>query len=474
MDKKINPAVGKIKKSVNRFGLLSTKKQLLWIGLLIAIIAGIGLVIFFLGQATQQKYLKQETPEACNLPKVDFKESAFSIGVPEGWIHEVDNGTVAIMEDKSNTTAAFLYTARLERNLSAGQFLSEFANVFENTIVNSGGKFTLGEVVQEGQIATASADATVEEGDLTGRFQVEKNDTFVTLKVYWAPASQFKEKEVLLKDVVGCFTRHEVLNEEILAAAQNYDKEKDRPVELLPHNGNYFKLLLPSGFEVTGETDSGVDISRSDNRAGFSYAYVTGAQGPYIPQSWAETILPQYGVTNARLGSPVSIPSPVEGYVIEEFDFVGTLAGVSTKGKITVGVYNTPDFGFGQSSSMFTAIQVAAEDVWPKVSTLLQQVQNSVEITSVGSRGNVTLPPNRPMETTGGSSITSSYDYANSVSDRAHENWSEAMRGYEPVESPSTGTKYDAPLNSWNPSGPEGAGYYRALPGGGLEKLSQE
>lgn len=89
-------------------------------------------------------------------------------------------------------------------------------------------------------------------------------------------------------------------------------------------------------------------------------------------------------------------------------------------------------------------------------------------ITDIGdTRRKTMLPPNRPMlSSTSGSSITSKSSY----SDKSSEGWAEAMRGYEEVESPTTGQKYDAPLNSWNPSGPQGAGYYRGLPDGSLEK----
>ena len=43
--------------------------------------------------------------------------------------------------------------------------------------------------------------------------------------------------------------------------------------------------------------------------------------------------------------------------------------------------------------------------------------------------------------------------------------------GYENVYSPTLGDHYLAPLNSYWEGGPEGGGYYRELPGGGVEKL---
>jgi len=51
------------------------------------------------------------------------------------------------------------------------------------------------------------------------------------------------------------------------------------------------------------------------------------------------------------------------------------------------------------------------------------------------------------------------------------EKWSEAILGYENVYSPTTGEHFQAPLNSYWESGPDGGGYYRELPGSGFEKL---
>ncbi|MDO9545672.1 MAG: hypothetical protein Q7J07_02845, partial [Pelolinea sp.] len=51
------------------------------------------------------------------------------------------------------------------------------------------------------------------------------------------------------------------------------------------------------------------------------------------------------------------------------------------------------------------------------------------------------------------------------------EKWSEAILGYENVYSPTTDEHFQAPLNSYWESGPDGGGYYRELPGNDFEKL---
>jgi hypothetical protein len=52
------------------------------------------------------------------------------------------------------------------------------------------------------------------------------------------------------------------------------------------------------------------------------------------------------------------------------------------------------------------------------------------------------------------------------------DKWSEAILGYENVYSPTTGEHWEVPLNAYDPAGPDGPGYYRAIPNG-FEKLER-
>src|SRR5690606_37173998 len=121
----------------------------------------------------------------------------------------------------------------------------------------------------------------------------------------------------------------------------------------------------------------------------------------------------------------------------------------------------------------YAGIQVANADKWAAYAPALNAIQASIQQDEAGQAlGNLPALPNYTTETVfgttgGGSSVTSSSRYQDEVSDRSSQKWADAMRGYEEVTSPSTGQRYDAPLNAWNPSGPDGGGYYRQLPGGG-------
>jgi hypothetical protein len=411
--------------------------------------------------------------ENCTLPTEEFIEHAFSIGVPAGWIHEVGNDTIAIMEDDRNLTAVFIYTAKLEQNLSAAEFLREFGNVFQSIIEDGGGRFSLGESLMVGDTATADAQATVEEGDVQGVFAVDKAGGFVTLRVYWAPVAEFASKEDILKEVADCFTRHTIVSDSMISAAAssrlNESGSGAGTANLIPQQGRYFSYAIPATWKVLAETDAGIDLEGPNAEAAVSVTYVTGAEGPIANRDWAERSLGNVGIS-AQLGATQSIVGIDENHTVEAYDFTGTLGGNAVNGKVTVGMYNVYA-PLATYSSPFSGIQVALAGRWEQYRATTQAIQDSITITDIGARKDIKLPSGNRIEDVGGSAITSSYEYQQEVGDRSSNNWADAMRGYDTVESPSTGDRIDAPLNSWNPHGPEGEGYYRGLPGGGVEKL---
>lgn len=412
----------------------------------------------------------------CSLTKIEYPENAFSIGVPNGWLYEVDNGTVSIMEDETNTTSAFLYTAKLEREVTTQEFLEAFSTIFKQTIEAVGGTFQTANIQYSDQEATSEISSKIDSVEIKGRMIVMKSGNFVVFKSYWAPVDSYESKEPLLEEISGCFARNRVLTDEILEVAGKRGDVKDStPVGLEAHKGKYFKLKKPSNFNVTGETDSGIDLTRNDGNAGFSYAYATGFTGGYTPRSWAERALPEFAkIQNAKITDGVVLPSQISGHSIQEFQFTGNLNSTPVTGKVTVGVYQAPYYGVGvKYSSAFWAIQIATPENWESAKGTLQTIQDSFEIIDIGAtRKNTLLPSNRPMESSRSSVTSRSSSYSSALDDESSENWAEGMRGYETVSSPSTGQNYDVPLNSWSSYGPEGAGYYRELPGGSVERLN--
>lgn len=414
---------------------------------------------------------------SCSLPVVEYKSNAFSIGVPKGWIYNVAYGTVSIMQDESNTTAAFLYSAKLKKEVSSTEFLNQLAYVFNKTIENVGGTFSMNTPTVTTNGASADITATVGEA-LKGKMTVERSGDFMILRAYWAPVGDYTAQEPQLKEIVGCFARTKILTDEILLSAHDDSGTLIGEVEsgvLKEYTGRYFKLNKPDNFKVDAETDSGIDLTRTDGNAGFSFSYATGFTGSYTPRSWALKALPQYAkITNLSLGEGQSVEAAIKGQTIQAFNFTGSLGSTSVKGKATVGIYSTPYTGIGdQYTSAFWGIEIATPAVWDGVKSTLQAMQDSLTIIDIGAtRKNTLLPANRPIESVSATKITGNSSYSETAEKLSGENWDDAMRGYETVVSPTTGDRMDVPLNSWSSYGPQGPGYYHEISGGNsLEKL---
>jgi len=417
------------------------------------------------------------TGTTCTLPKQEIKEQAFTIGVPTGWLYELNNGTVSIMKDASNSEGAFLYTAKLNKtDMTAKEFLTASSGFFVKSVADEGGTFAVTDIKDIENGAEGTIEASLSNTAIGGLYKVEKEGDFITLRAYYSPKNDIEASRKNLEEVVGCFSRTTTLTTEILAAVKaNEEVAKATPSGFTKYTGKYFSLSLPTGYKVTGESDSGIDISRNDMSAGFSYAYVTGAKGPYTSEAWTAYALPKFAdIQNLSLGAGKSVPSKIGDMKVEEFSFTGVLSGTTNvSGKVTTGVINTTDLGMGSSTSAFWAIQVAKPEVFDSVSAILQTIQDSVNITDIGdTRRKTMLPPNRPMESSGGSSIPAK-NPGSSVSDESGQDWADAMHGYQTMESPTTGDKYDVPLNSWNETGPDGPGQYIKLPNGDTQKLEE-
>lgn len=411
---------------------------------------------------------------SCPYPTRTIPELAMTYGVPDGWIAELENGTLAIMEDDTNTTTAFIYTAKLERDLTATEFLQSFGDVFRSTIEDAGGTFSLGSpTVSDGGTASADASATVTEGDLRGVFTVLKDTGFVTFTAYWAPTAELAEKESQLQDILNCFSRSTALTDaQLTAAGEAADQQATGDASANPwgaltarSDGN-FTFSAPANWASlptsSGDTTSlALDAPTGD--ASVVFISNLGRYGAADPQEFAVTTMSvTYGI-QATLSNPQTLDGGVSAW-----DFTGTFNNKRVAGAVSVLIAPYQTF-----FAHYLGIQITNENVWTEYAPTLNQIQSSIRLTDAATQVN-SLPalPNYSTDTVFGDSVTSSQKYKQEVSDKSADNWADAMRGYETVESPSTGDTYDAPLNSYNPTGPDGPGYYRELPGGGMEQLT--
>lgn len=414
----------------------------------------------------------------CKFPVTSYTAFAASYGVPENWIVEEANGTLAIMEDDSNLVTAFIYTAKLEQDMSASEFLDVFGGVFQATIEDAGGSFALGEISTKENTASSDAGATVAEGDLRGVFTTKKEGEFITFTAYWSPIAEFAAKEATLKAILDCYSRTTILTDADLAGAAEAAKIQ-QPLsgartpqpwgDLVSKTDGNFSFEAPENWtsNVSSASEStGLTLDSPESDASVAFLYNLGRYGVVSKQEFAQnTMLITYGIS-ATLSNHQSVDNA------DLWDFEGTFAGKSVRGAVAVRIEEYQTF-----FAHYLGVQIANADLWTTYAPTLNAIQASIRLTDAGQQlASLPAQPNYDTEalfgTEAGSSVTSGQKYKQEVDDKSADNWSDAMRGYDTMESPSTGQTYDVPLNAYNPTGPNGGGYYRELPGGGLEQLT--
>ena len=427
------------------------------------------------------------TAAACSLPTHDVATKAYTYGAPEGWVVEQGDTTLAIMEDSSNTTATYIYTAKLERDAPADKLLQQFGEIFKNAVQGSGGTFALASATSTTNGASAPISATVNNQSLSGTLTVVKDSNFATMTIYWAPTSDLSTKETQLKQIASCYHRTTALTDEQLsaasAAANEATTKSTAPLAtsnpwgpLVSGRDSSFTFQAPDSWTSNVSSSYGdspstsITINAPDDTAAVAFLYNLGRNGVSDTKEFARTAMRLSYSINASLSNYQKLDGDIDAY-----DFSGTFQGKSVRGAVAVKVEPYQTF-----FAHYVGVQIANADLWDTYAPTLNTIQASIRLTDA-SREVSSLPPlpnysteqlfgsnNRPS----GSAITSSSKYADEVEDAASDNWASAMRGYETTESPSTGNRYDVPINAWDPHGEDGAGYYRSLPGGGVEKLN--
>lgn len=406
----------------------------------------------------------------CNLPRYENAGGAFRYGLPEGWLADTSGGTLTISDDANATTAAVVYTARLLHDRGADWFLGQFGEIMNASFAQSGGWYALADQSGSGSAATATVSAAIGDEPVSGEMAVDIDDGFVTLKAMWAPSGVFSDRSALLGQVLGCYERITALDDSQLAAATDEAARPDPAASggspwgpLEAGNAGTFSFEAPQSWNASpssGGTGSSIALTAPANDAAVGFIFDLGRYSA-TQQQLIDTVFSAYGI-QATLGGSSTAANGATVY-----DMSGTIGGGSMRGMIAV--LTVPYLTFFAN---YVTLVVTAPEQWDQNEPTLTAIANSILLTDAsGPLTQLPAMPDLSIEAVFGNTVTSSREYRNAVEDRASEEWAEAMRGYETVESPTTGERWDVPLNAWDPAGPYGAGYYRTLPGGGGVEL---
>jgi hypothetical protein len=307
----------------------------------------------------------------------------------------------------------------------------------------------------------------------------------MTLKVYWAPESELAQDEPALRQVMSCFKRQTLITRKAPVAPRGGPSTKvpgrgarpvasaPKPAAMQPYRDRFFAMQLPAGWQTTDESEHGIDMVAKDRSMAFGFGWILNPMlraDQYAVQSL------QRFYPNAQVVQQGWQPAP-QGWAAAAIEFVATApSGYPMHGVIRVAQ--------GQGV-MLSFVWTAGTQIWDQARPTLEAMANSIQIqpaavaqVQAGIRRQLaSYPPvqssvaSAPASSSSGSAWNDSVNARWESEDRINQGWSDAILGQDHTRSPSTGDTYVVPNNAWSDTGPQGAGYYREVPGGGVERL---
>jgi hypothetical protein len=242
---------------------------------------------------------------------------------------------------------------------------------------------------------------------------------------------------------------------------------------LVVRQGQYFRASMPAGWQWT-ENANAVEMVAPDGVTGSSASLVIGMFGQATPRGYLQQVLQSLGYADARVVSWQDLP-PQPAFMnfvwqIGHAELAFTYRGQPVRAAATVGVIQ----GAGQYAAVVLAGQAPVAS-WDQARAWLLRVAHSVTITNprqVAGVDRMVLPGNIPHDYIYGD-YNDSWQARGIPEDRLSQARREGMMGYEEVVSPTTGERFEMPLETYdatvggyrNPNQPREILFPRTWPG---------
>jgi len=440
----------------------------------------------------------------CILPTHTDEYSAFTIGHPTGWLLDFSTDTIIVAKDESQTEGALVFPARLRRtDIPPERLATLFAEGLGRSIARKGGTSELTEKRTDGRAATAVILATIGGVQLKGPLQVVESPGFVTLKLYWAPKDAFDAEEPTLKQILTCFKRETILPARVArrtaapppnrvtrvgfqtppaagtpgapatpSSATSSTTSSAAVLPLKPYPGRYMHAQLPDGWKVTTEIENGIDVIAPNNAGHVGFGWFANPQRFQDPASLLRAELAKH--PGAKIVKEGQVAGP-PGWVIFEAEYESGPAHIYTRFANGRGIsishgWDAPVGAWSNLRPTFEAV-LASIEIQP-AAVAKTQADVRAQLASYPHPKPPVYLSDRPSSSSGSNDLMSSWQKREAAQDQANQGMDDYIRGQEWVKD-SSGTTFPAPTSAWNATGPQGAGYYKATPGGGAELLQQ-
>ncbi len=380
--------------------------------------------------------LTSSNSTSCSLPLTHDTYQGFHVGVPAGWDLSTLDGTVSVAKNTSGTEASLIYAAALTSGMTPSTFFASYMRYQQQLVAKTGASLTFQMQPDVGGLPRASVRVQSKRLNVVGEASVavlplhtQFSSKEAVFSVYWAPPSRLAADGAMLAAIGQCYGPE---------PASLFQVFRDQS----------FTYILPPGWTTFDEGQDNIDLRGYSNRADVSYLFF-GIPAQYnTPPLALSHIFDVDKVTITSVLSTISSPpqqtssGAVQG--VEYVEFLGRSAGLTIHGL----VYILTDSG---SSGTFGVMRLgaASTDLWNSVNGGLIEMMGSIEHSFVQDLQDIQRL-NQQWQ-----------------AESAQEaNFDDIINGQQLVQDPSTGAYYEAPYASYEPSGPNGPGYY--LPNGQL------
>jgi hypothetical protein len=414
----------------------------------------------------------------CAMSTHQDEYAGFAIGYPKGWLLDYSTETIVVSKNEKQMVGALVFPARLRRDdVPAERLAMLFAEGLGRSIARKGGSTELTDQKTSGKVATATILATIDGVELKGPLQVVEQPGFVTLKLYWAPKSDFDKEESTLKQVLTCYQRKTLITAkhaspppEGRVTKVGYPAAKaTAPVQALqPHRGKFMNISMPAGWVIKDENDHGIDVMTPDKGTGVGFGWFMKPHQPN-PMAMVKQHVAGYQGTLRRLEY---VRAAQRGWIVAEGEW-------EAKGTGTHGIERVAE---GPRGIAMSWTWMGPTATWKTLVPTLEAIAASAQITptamaNVQAEARAALaavPRFTPSYTTasadsssggGSDDLMSGWQDREDRKDRANQDFDDYIRGNERVTN-SAGDTLIAPTSAWNSTGPQGAGYYEATPNG--------
>jgi hypothetical protein len=364
-------------------------------------------------------------------PTVDSYDG-FHIGVPDGWDLFTLDGMIFVSKDPASTEVAVVRPGLMSAGLTPAAYFVAALSKLQQHLALAGLTMTSTLTSPIAQMPAASLSLQSGQGQLVCQAHVAilpyptaHGASIVALIASWAPATQFTTDSALLTGIGAC-----------------YGPQPGTLYQLV--RGQVFTYSIPVGWQARNETQDTIDIGLG-NDVVTSYAatfapLATGVNSPQTLLSWA---FDKIGVRIGQTLFSAQLPDqPLSAGAVQKQEYV-EFTGTAPDGSAIHGLVNVVSTTGSGGTGGVIRLGVATTSQWNSVNGALIHIMFGIQ-----------------------HSITQDLQQYEHLSQQWQafgqqvQGFDYALTGVDLVSDPTTGATFEAPYDTYNPSGPNGPGYY--------------